>query len=158
MHCGIGPRCLYHRAIWVGFPFGCEKTRKHSAKFSLHVIEGLRVISPFSCLALLFINFHVLVRDIPSGGSCFVGSCFGGIRCTLVRASLVHLCRFLHPRVLSAAHSRQAQFLFFRWVGNCAGWWRRADVLIRSATFATLCFCRRHFALALFRDFCSAER
>jgi len=158
MHCGIGPQCLYCCAIWVGFPFRCEKTLKHSAKFSLHVIEGLKVISPFSCLALLFISFCVLVRDIPSGGSCFVGLCFGGIRCTLARASLVHLCGFLHPRVLSAAYSWQAQFLFFWWVGNCAGWRRCADVLIRSATFAMLCFCRRHFTLVLFRDFCLAER
>ena len=46
-HCGIRPWCLYRRAIWAGFLSRCEKTLKHSARFSLHVIEGLKVITPF---------------------------------------------------------------------------------------------------------------
>ena len=63
------------------------------------------MISLFVCLALSFLCFRDLVRDIPSGGSCLVGLCLGGIRFSLVRASLVHLCGFLHPSVLSSEHS-----------------------------------------------------
>ena len=149
------PNCC---AIWAGFLSGCKKTLKHSARFSLHVMEGLKVITPFSCLALLFSNFHVLVRDMSSGGSCFIRSYLGWIRLNLVSASTAHLCGLVHPRVLLAVHSWQVQFLFFQWVRNWVGWQRCADILTRSATFTMLCFPIRYFALALFRDFCSVAR
>jgi len=111
-HCGMRPRCLYHRAIWAGFLSGCEKTLKHSARFSLHVIEGLKVITPFSCLALSFSSFRVLMRDMLSSGSCFIGSYLGWIRLSLARASMAHLCRLVHPRVLSAVFLAGAVFIF----------------------------------------------
>jgi len=157
-HCRVGPWCLYRHARWVESLLGSVKILKHSAKLSLQVIDGLKLIIPSSCLTLLFPSFRVLVRDIPSGGSCAVGLCLGGIRLSLVMASVAHLCGFLHPQVLSFTHSRHTQFLFFWWVGCCAGWQSHADILIRLATLIMLCFCRRHFALELFMGFCTAER
>ena len=74
------------------FPLGSVKILKHSARFSLQVIDGLKINSPLFCFALLFLSFCVLVRDIPSGGSCVVGLCFGGMRFSLIRASAAHLC------------------------------------------------------------------
>ena len=144
--------------MWVEFLSGSVKIRKHSARLSLHVIDGSKVITPSLCLALSFLSFLVLVRDSPSGGSCFVGLCLGGMRFSLVRASVAHLCRFLHPRFLSLVHSQHVQFRFFWWVGCWARWQRHADVLIRSATFVTSCFFRRHFAVALVMGFFLAER
>ena len=155
---GVGPRCLYHHVILLEYLSGSVKIRKHSARLSLQVIDGLKVISPSHCLALSFLSFRVLVRDIPSSGSCFVGLCFGGMRFILARASVVHLCGLLHPMFQSLAHSRHRQFLFFQWVGCWTGWRCLADVLIRSATVTTSCFCRRHFAFVLFIGFCSVER
>ena len=38
------------------------------------------MISPFVCLALSFLCFYDLIRDIPSSGSCFIGLYLGGIR------------------------------------------------------------------------------
>ena len=157
-HRGIGPQCLYLCAMWVEFLSGFVNIRKHSARLSLQVIEGSKVISLFDCLALSFLCFCDLVRDIPSGGSCFVGLCLGGMRFSLVRASFVHLCGFPHPRILSSEHSWHAQFRFFRWVGCWAGWRMRADVFNRSATWATLCCWSRHFAVVLAIGFCLADR
>jgi len=97
------------------------KIWKHSTRLSLQVIVGSKISLPFSCLAFLFFNFHVLVRDIPSGGSCFIGLCFGGIRFNLVRASVVHLCGFSQPVVLSFVHSWHTQFLFLWCIGCCVG-------------------------------------
>ena len=84
LHHGIRPQCLYCLVMWVGFLPRSVKILKHSARFSLQVIDGLKVISLFSCLALAFLSFCVLVRDIPSGGSCFIGLCFGGMSDSLV--------------------------------------------------------------------------
>ena len=103
--CGVGPWCLYHRVISLEYLSGSVKIRKHSARLSLQVIDGSKVISPLHCLAVSFLSFHVLVRDIPSGGSCFVGLCFGGMRFSLVRASVAHLYGLLHPMLQSFAHS-----------------------------------------------------
>jgi len=88
----------------VGFLFGSMKIRKHSARLSLQVIDGLKVMSPLVCLASSFLCFHDFVSDSPSGGSCFVRLCLGGMRFSLVRASAAHLCGFLHPMSLSLMH------------------------------------------------------
>ena len=100
--------------MWVVFPLGSVKILKHSARFSLQVIDRSKIISPLFCLTLSFLSFHVLVRDIPSGGSCLIGLCFGGMRFSLVRASAAHLCGFLHPADLSLLHSWHVQFQFFQ--------------------------------------------
>ena len=157
-HRRVGPWCLYLQAIWVGVLLGSVKIWKHLARLSLQVIDGSKVITPFVSLAWLFLCFRDLVRDRPSGGSCFSGLCLGGIRFSLVRASAAHLCRFSHPIFLSFMHSVHVQFLFFQWVVCWVGWQRHADVLTRSATWKTLCLWRRHFALVLAIGFCSAER
>jgi hypothetical protein len=78
----------------------------------LQVIDGSKVISPLLCLANLFLYFHDLVNDSPSGGSCFIGLCFGGMRLSLVQALSAHLCGFLQPRSLSLVHSGHMQFRF----------------------------------------------
>jgi len=134
------------------------KIWKHSAKDSLQVIDRLKVISPLICLALSFLSFRDLVRDIPSGGSCFVRLCLGGMRFILVSASFAHFCGLRHPRILSVAHSQHLHFFFFWWVGCWVGWRIRADVLSRSATLEMLCFWRRHFIALPARGFCSVER
>jgi hypothetical protein len=131
---------------------------KHSARLSLQVINGLKVISPLFCLASSFLYFHDLVRDIPSGSSCFVGLCLGGMRFSLVRALSAYLCGLLHPISLSIVHLWHVQFYFFWWARCQAGCQSCADVLIRSATLETLCFWRRHFALRLLMGFCLADR
>ena len=157
-HRGVGPWCLYRHARLVELPSSFVKILKPLARLSLQVIDGSKVISPSFCLAHSFHCFRVLVRDSPSGGSCLVGLCLGGMRSSLVRASMAHLCGLLHPRARSFMHSWHAQFLFLQCVWCWAGWRRRADVLTRSVTLATWCFSSRHFAVALFMGFRSAER
>ena len=102
---------MYCLIMWVVSPLGSVKILKHSARLSLQVIDGLKIISPLSRLALSFLSFCVLVRDIPSSGSCLVGLCFGGMRFSLTRASAAHLCGFSHPVDLSFLHSWHVQFL-----------------------------------------------
>jgi len=65
--------------MWVGFLPRSVKILKHSARFSLQVIDGLKVISPFSCLALSFLSFWVLVRDNLSGVGIGVGVGVGNL-------------------------------------------------------------------------------
>jgi hypothetical protein len=158
LQCRIGPQCLYCQAICVEFLFGSMNIRKHSVRFSLQVIDGLKVISPLLCLANLFLCFRDLISDSPSGGSCFVGLYFGGMRLSLVQALSAHLCGFLQPRPLSLAHSGHVQFQFLRWVTCRARCQSRANVLSRSATLETLCIQRRHFACKVFIGLWSAER
>jgi len=156
--CGIGPQCLYLCAMWVEFLSGFMNIRKHSARLSLQVIEGSKVISLFDYLALSFLCFRDLIRDIPSGGSCVVGLCLGGMRFSLVRASFVHLYGFPHPRILLSEHSWHVQFRFFWWVGCWAGWYMCADVFNRSTTLAMLYCWSRHFAVVLAIGFCLVDR
>ena len=103
---GIGPQCLYLWVIWVGFLFGSMNIQKPSARLTLQVIDGSKVIFPLVCLASSFLSFCDVVRDILSDGSCFVRLCFGGMRFSLVWALSVHLCRFLQPMTLSLIHLR----------------------------------------------------
>ena len=110
----IGPQCLYLQVIWVGFLFGSMNIWKPSVRLSLQVINRSKVISPLVCLAGSFLSFRDFIRDILSGGSCFVGLCFGGMRFSLVQASSAHLCRFLQPITISLMHSWHVQFQFFR--------------------------------------------
>jgi hypothetical protein len=97
--------------------FGSVKTRKHSARLFLHVIVGSKVISLFSRLTISFLTVLVLVRDSPSGRSCFVGLYLGGIRLNRVCAFVAHLCGSSHPYSLSLTHSQQGQFA----LGWCVG-------------------------------------
>src|SRR5260221_6146867 len=153
---GIGPCARYLLAGASVSLVGSVNTRKHSARSSLHVIVGSKVISLLSILAISFLIFLVLVRDSPSGGSCLVGLYLGGIMSRRVCASVTHLCGFSQPWFRSFVHSWHGQFCS----GRCVGCWRGcrdlADILTRSTTKETLCFFSRHLVALLFIGRCSA--
>jgi len=88
VHRGVGLMCRYRFAGWCVSLVGSVNIRKHSARVSLQVMDGSNMISSFSCLALSFRSFLDLVRDRPSGGSCVIGLCLGGMRFSLVSASV----------------------------------------------------------------------
>ena len=158
LHLGMGPCGRCRLVIWWVILLGSVNILKHSARLSLQVIVGSKVIVPSRCLAIWFLSFPDFVRDSPSGGSCFVGLCLGGIRFSLVSASSAHSWGFRHPCSLSRVHSGHSHSGFLWCVGCCRGCLRRADVFTRSATFVMLCFFIKHFARLLFSERGSAVR
>jgi len=61
---------------------------KHSARFVLLVIDGLKVISSFVFLMVLFLAFLVVVSErLLIRGALFSGFSFGVICCSLTNAS-----------------------------------------------------------------------
>ena len=71
---------------------GSVKILKHSARFSLHVIVGLKVISLSVSLAALFLIFLVLVNKSPSGGVLSHWVVFGRY---LVQSNECFSCTFI---------------------------------------------------------------
>ena len=69
----------------------------------------LKITFSLFCLAEWFLDFPDFVRDRPSRGSCFVGSCFGGIRIKRVSASVAQPFGFIQPRALSLRQPLQLQ-------------------------------------------------
>jgi len=76
------------------------KILKHSARFSLQVMDMSKVTSLLFCLANWFLDLPDFVRDRPSGESCFVGLCLGGMRLMHVSASVAQLFELIQPSVM----------------------------------------------------------
>lgn len=97
--------------------FGSVKILKHSAMLSLHVIEGLNIISLSSAFALVLLVFLQMVRESLSCCSpIWRGLYFGARLCFLTRAPVVHVCGFQHLLSLSVVQSWQVQL----GVGECS--------------------------------------
>ncbi len=103
LFCG---RCAESFVVLWGF----VKTLKHSDRSSFVVIDGSKIIFPFSSLACLFCSFLLFVSDRLS---CLIpgprGFHFGSVLFILASASVAQSCRCTQSFLWSSAHAGQLQ-------------------------------------------------
>jgi hypothetical protein len=145
----LGRSLSWMRAWWwvagtLEILSGSVNILKHSARFVLLVIDGLKVISSFVSLAISFLAFHVAVSErLSIGGGLSSGFSFGVICCSLTNTSCAQAWGFRQLDLLSVMQSSHWQYAD----GLCcsvAAFLILFDVRRRSATVVALCFLIRH--------------
>ncbi len=134
---------------------GSVKTLKQSARSSLVVMEGSKIISPSSSLASEFFLLRLLVKDRLSCGSPS-GSRWnlGGMLLSLMSASSAHQCGFSQPLIRSRTQSSHMHWGVFSWISLRCMFRTRADVFSRSSIVSILCTLSRHLAALVVSGWC----
>ncbi len=140
---------LRHCARLADSHCGSVKIQKHSAMSFLLVMVGSKVIFPFCSIAIWFCSFLLGVSDkspCPSPRcSRFV---LGVSACSLISASVAHLCRCVQFLLLSSVQSWHPQKFDVLCGWSCS--LSLAVVFVRSTTVSIWCFCIRHFVVLVF--------